>query len=174
MVTLLGGIIMVLGMMFYQDLKYRGIYWWLFPLLFLGLFAHSVFVSGCMNVLMISLWNSSFVLLQVFLLTLYISFRKWKLTNIFEGYFGIGDLLFLISIACAFSVVNYVMFYIVSLLLCILLTLLLKYNKNHSGEKIPLAGYQSLMLIGVLLFDKCQSEWKMVSDFSMVSGWGRW
>lgn len=165
---------MVLGMMFYQDLKYRGIYWWLFPLLFFGLFAYSGFVSGWVNVLLFLLWNSFFVLLQVFLLTLYISFRKWKLTNIFKGYFGIGDLLFLISIACAFSVVNYVVFYVVSLLLCIFITHLSKYAKMYSGEKIPLAGYQSLILIGVLLFDRFQSQWKMLSDFSMVSGWGRW
>ncbi|RZJ76960.1 MAG: hypothetical protein EOO45_00320 [Flavobacterium sp.] len=174
MVALLGGIIMMLGMMFYQDLKYRGIYWWLFPLLFFGLFFYSGIVSGWLNVLEFSLWNSSFVLLQVFLLTLYISLRNRKLTNIFKGYFGMGDLLFLICTACAFSVVNYVVFYVVSLLLSILLTLLLKYAMMYSGEKIPLAGYQSLMLIGVLLFDKCQSQWNMLSDFSMVSSLGGW
>jgi len=158
---------MVLGVMFYQDLKFRAIYWWLFPLLFVFLFTYSARTAGWLAVLDFAAWNSLFVLFQVILLTAYISLRSRKFTNIFSGYFGLGDLLFLICIAGSFSLLNFVCFYVVSLLISIMIMLFVHWFSRSNQQKIPLAGYQALLLIAVLLFDALQSDWNMLSVVSV-------
>ncbi|WP_205943064.1 hypothetical protein, partial [Pedobacter frigidisoli] len=107
--------------------------------------------------------NGLFILFQVFVLSLYISLKNRKPTNIFQGFFGLGDLLFLLCAAFAFSVTYFIVFYILSLLFAIGITLLLKLSAKERLDKVPLAGYQALMLMAVLLYDQFSSSWHMIS-----------
>lgn len=150
MLFLHGAIMMVLAGMVYQDFRFRGIYWWLFPLLLMLFvlevwlrysFAHLAATAGS---------NIIFLIVQMFLLTGYVSLRRRKLTNIFKGYFGLGDLFFLLCIAFYFSCLNYIAFYLLSLMIVIVLTLIFGRRSTAEKEKIPLAGYQALLLILIM------------------------
>ncbi|MGN8055115.1 hypothetical protein ACTJKN_02505 [Pedobacter sp. 22163] len=95
--------------------------------------------------------NIIFIIVQMFLLTAYVSLRKRKFTNIFKGYFGLGDLLFLLCIAFYFSCLNYIAFYLLSLMIVVVLTLIFSGRNRAEKEKIPLAGYQALFLILIMI-----------------------
>jgi len=145
-----GGIMMVLVGMVYQDFKFRGIYWWLFPLLLL-LFVLDVLQRYSFARLAATAGsNMIFIIVQMSLLTSYVSLRRRKFTNIFKGYFGLGDLLFLLCIAFYFSCLNYIAFYLLSLMIVIVLTLIFGKRSRAEKEKIPLAGYQALLLILIM------------------------
>lgn len=168
MYLLLGAIFMVLAFMAYQDFKFRGIYWWLFPLLFFGLLTYGSMLTGWHSVYSAAAINAVFLLAQVVFLTLYISVKKGRLTNIFNGFFGLGDLLFLCCATCCFSVSNYIFFYILSLFLTIAFTLAFKFFRSQVKDKIPLAGYQAVLLIVVMLADRVQGGWHMFSDVMLL------
>lgn len=146
MFFLQGGILMVLAVMVYQDFRFRGIYWWLFPLL-LSFFLMDAFLrSTLMNTMSEALRCVLFLIAQIVLLSLYVSLRRGRLINIFKGYLGLGDLLFLLCIAFCFSFLTYIFFYLSSLMVVILLAMIFG-RSGAEYEKIPLAGYQALFLI---------------------------
>ncbi|MFD2581596.1 hypothetical protein ACFSR6_03780 [Pedobacter vanadiisoli] len=147
MFLLQGGIFMVLAGMVYQDFKYRGIYWWMFPVLFLLMAAATVRVLGFTATISQAVKNGLFLALQFLVLTGYISIKQKKLTNIFDGFFGLGDLLFLVVLCFGFSFLNYVLFHLLSLTLIILFTAIFGQQSKTHGKKIPLAGYQALMFM---------------------------
>jgi len=169
MYLLLGAIFMVLVLMAYQDFKYRGIYWWLFPLLCFGLLRYSSITTGWQLVYSAATLNAVFLLVQVVLISLYISVKRGRFTNIFKGFFGLGDLLFLCCTACCFSVMNYVLFYIISLFLTIAFTLGLKFLSVQMKEKIPLAGYQAILLMALMVADRVQDSWHLFSDEMLLN-----
>lgn len=147
MFFLQGGIFMVLAGMVYQDFKYRGIYWWMFPILLLLLAFSTIQVLGFSVMISQVVKSMLFLGLQFAVLTVYISIRQKKLTNIFEGFFGLGDLLFLVAISFGFSFLNYVLFYLLSLFVVVVFTAIFGVNSKSHGKKIPLAGYQALLFI---------------------------
>lgn len=147
MFLLQGGIFMVLAGMVYQDFKYRGIYWWMFPILLLLMATATVQVLGFTATISQAVKSSLFLALQFVVLTGYISIKQKKLTNIFDGFFGLGDLLFLVVLCFGLSFLNYVLFYLLSLMLIILFTAIFGYQSTAHGKKIPLAGYQALLLM---------------------------
>jgi len=163
-----GGIFMVLLGMLYQDLKYRAIYWWLFPILSLLLACRSLEAITLSGILKQALQSAIFLLLQFTALTVYLSFKERKLTNIFNGFFGLGDLLFLVSITFGFSFLNYILFYLSSLTLIILFTAILNNINKKSTEKIPLAGYQALLAIVLMMIDMASPAIDLLSDRSLI------
>ena len=58
------------------------------------------------------LFNLAFVSVQMGILFIYLSIKNRTLTNIFKGYLGLGDLLFLVMICIALSPINFILFYI--------------------------------------------------------------
>lgn len=95
--------------------------------------------------------NIGFIVLQLGMLSIYFSVKNKKWLNIADKYLGWGDILFFICIAFLFSPLNYVAFYIISLVFTILLVFLQKALKLSNNKEIPLAGIQSFLLI-ILLF----------------------
>ncbi|KIC01563.1 hypothetical protein OA88_13245 [Flavobacterium sp. JRM] len=79
------------------------------------------------------------------------SFKSKKIINPFQHYFGIGDLLFYVSITPLFSQQNYILFFVLSMLFAIGLQLSLK--KISTEETVPLAGFSALLLCIVFLKD---------------------
>jgi hypothetical protein len=147
MFFLQGGIMMVLAWMVYQDFRFRGIYWWLFPLLLMLFVFDAVLRLSFIGTVMAAGSNVLFLAVQMLLLSGYVSLRKKRLTNIFKGYLGLGDLLFLLCLSFCFSFLNYILFYLLSLMLVIVLTLVFNGHSGGGQKKIPLAGYQALFFI---------------------------
>ncbi len=141
---------------FYQDRKYRAVYWWMYPLLVvLLLFLKKETISWPV-ILQDGLCNLVFLILQLLVLSMYFSLKKKRWVNITAGYLGWGDILFLIAATVYFSPLNYFAFYLLSLIVVILLVLLSgKYKLDN--YKIPLAGWQSVFFLLLLLL-----EWNRV------------
>lgn len=133
--------------LFIQDWKYRKIH----LVLPLVIFAVSFFLIPVKkyDLAEIVLYNTIFFIITLGILTLYMSLKSKKFLNPFLHYFGLGDLLFYISIAPLFILKNYILFFILSLLFAILLQLGLK--KFMKENTVPLAGFSALFLIIVLL-----------------------
>ena len=148
-----GLVLLILLFIAWEDYKFRAVHWWLFLLLFLGLGIGSLLKFGLNISLERTGGNTLFVVSQLGCLTAYFSLKNKQFVNVLAGYFGSGDLCFLIAISIYFSLFSYILFYIVSLLMVILITLILKVFKLERSEKIPLAGYQAAFLFASMLFE---------------------
>jgi hypothetical protein len=146
-------IIIVLLLLFIQDLLARSVYWFLFPLLIAGLIGvggeHLSFAERCEPTLI----NLMFLALQLVVLSLYFSLKHKKWVNITRELIGIGDVLFLFSIAFYCSTLNYLFFYIISLITVLLCWLIFQGISANKNRQIPLAGLQSLIFAVFLAGD---------------------
>lgn len=140
---------LILGILFYQDMKDRKVYLWLLVSgIFIGGFIHLqyqnfivFFATTCGNLL--------FITILFALLWLYAKLKLKK--KIFEV-FGAGDLLFFILLAVSLPTVSFLIVFVFSLLFSLLIFLLLK--QRFTSKTVPLAGLQSLFLGLVLIANK--------------------
>lgn len=139
-------IVLLLITLIYQDFKYRSVWWLIFPILIISQSFLSYLLIGWEELC----WNTSVNLmllaLQFLVLTLYFSFRNAKWTNIINKYIGIGDVFFFIFLSLAFSPFNFLLFFVLSLLI-MLLTYSLTIKKNLKKYKIPLLGGMAIIYL---------------------------
>ncbi|WP_319800275.1 hypothetical protein [Flavobacterium sp. N3904] len=136
-------------MLFFQDWKYRAIHVVLPTLIFLL----SYFIINQENKLSnkIMILNLCFFLITLSILTLYMSLKNKHFLNPFQNYFGLGDLLFYISITPLFNLKNYILFFILSMIFAICLQFTLRKKIKHNT--VPLAGFSALFLFIILAMD---------------------
>lgn len=145
-------LVLLYGVMCFQDFKYRGISWYLFPV------AAGVSIFFALEQIdwqgfgMHFMWNMAFVILQLLLLSLYFSIREKTVVNIVNRYLGIADILLLCLFALSFSPLNFIVFYCVNLLLSAIVALVWVWMKNDKKFKIPLAGIMVWPMIFCLLY----------------------
>jgi len=149
---------------FYQDMRYRGVYWWVFPLLFLTLAYLASMRKSAEQIVEAFSLNTMFIVLQLFFLLCYLSLKNKKIMYKLNGYLGLGDILFILVTGVYFSVLNFMLFYLMSLVLVVIAELF-RLNKHKTGT-IPLAGYQSVILLVCMLAD-----WKLESINLLNDHW---
>lgn len=140
-------LIILLILIFVQDWKNREIHIVL-PFLIFGLAFYLNTIKDGTKVLNL-FYNISFFLITLFLLVAYMSVKYKKIQNPFKNYFGIGDLLFYIAVAPLFLIRSYIIYFIISLVFSIILQLIL--SARVAKASVPLAGFASLSLIGLLI-----------------------
>jgi hypothetical protein len=121
-------------------MRSRSVYWFLFPMLmvlFMVLTFYPLHGYAWQPVLV----NMGFLLLQFLFVSVYFSVKNARWVNITAGLLGWGDILFLLSIVFYLSVLNFLFFYLGSLV-CVLLFWLAFSAKQD--KEIPLAGLQAL------------------------------
>ncbi len=125
----------------YEDFKYRAIHWlWIAALLFLVIFYFSFRVEAV-------LVNLFFISIQLIGISLYFSLKKRRFINIIDRYLGIGDIVFFIPLIFLFSPINFLIFFITSIFLTLIVFLVLQSNNLIQQATIPLAGCLSLFLL---------------------------
>jgi hypothetical protein len=132
----------ILAFIFAQDLRSRSVYWFLFPCLTV-LFLVLTLSHFAWQPLLI---NMGFLILQFLLLTAYFSLKNSQWTNITAGMIGWGDILFLLSAAFYLSVLNFLFFYLASLVCALFLWVAWQAVSAKKDKHIPLAGLQALLL----------------------------
>jgi hypothetical protein len=140
----------------YQDFAQRAVNWLLlfsliicqFGLAFLTIGKEELFVSAGVNVMLL--------IFQFLLLTIYFSFRAGHLTNIINKFIGIGDIYFFLFLSMAFSPFNFILFFIVSLLL-ILIVYAVAMKSKIKQYKIPLLGGMSIVYVILLVIEQISS-----------------
>ena len=128
------------SIIFYQDYKTRSVVWPLFPcVLILGAFYSFYYTESLQKFVLNTGLNIGFFLLQIVLLKIVFGFKR-----IINHKLGIGDILFILCCCFFFSPLNFLVFYILSLLfsLCVYFLWL---NKSQK-DSIPLAGIQAVFL----------------------------
>jgi hypothetical protein len=160
-------ILIILGLIFIQDWLSRSVYWIMFPLLIACLLILRYLQNGNFS----SFWqttliNVGFILIQMILVSTYFSFKNKKLTNITNHLLGLGDILFLFSIIFYLSVLNFLLFYIVSLIAILIGWLTWQMVSSKKSKEIPLAGLQAIIFMLFLagdwwakLFDLTDDTW---------------
>lgn len=150
-------------MIFVQDMKGRAVYWFLFPLLACLFILLRLQVSPFDRIVG-SLWpNIIFVSVMLIFLSAYISVKHKKFINITKDMLGWGDILFWFAICFYLSPFNYILFYIVSLIIVLLIWIVtLFFNKKNVF--IPLAGLQAIIFIVCLMTDRFSPRIDLTSD----------
>ncbi|HTK18446.1 MAG TPA: hypothetical protein VL442_02985 [Mucilaginibacter sp.] len=158
---------MGLFIVFIQDVKSRAVYWVVFPVLFVLLgILHSISQNTVSEIWQPAAINIGFLLLQIVLLSVYFSLKNKRFTNLTDGLLGLGDILFLLSITVYLSVLNFLFFYIVSLVLVLVTWLIWQSVSAKQNKEVPLAGMQALILIiflccdwGLKIFNLTNDTW---------------
>jgi hypothetical protein len=157
--------LLLLLLIFLQDIRSRSVYWFLFPLLTITLlfirFQHPVILAELRQSVLI---NIGFFFIQLFILTIYFSIKNKKWINISQNLLGLGDILFLLSITFYLSVLNFLFFYITSLGGVLLLWLIWQAISSKKNEFIPLAGFQALIFIVFLAGDWWYKSFNLTND----------
>ena len=128
-----------LCLIFYQDLKERQVYWFLFPL-FATISAILFYNSTLPELFYISV-GMNFIFISILLLIVFL-YSKLKLKSNFSETFGFGDVLLFVGLIFSFSTISFLILFVFSLLFALIIHLIIKqYSKLQS---VPLAGYISL------------------------------
>lgn len=138
-------ILLSLAVIVFQDFKQREISWFLIPVAFAGFICKAVFYKN--SLVHDFLFNSVFVALQLLCLTIYFSIKNKRFLNIIDSYLGLGDILFLVVVCTVFSPVNFILFYVCSMMLTLLGVLIYNLLSAKQTRDIPLAG----VMAGILL-----------------------
>nr|WP_157247375.1 hypothetical protein [Pedobacter panaciterrae] len=120
-------------------------------------------LSGIQQTLTDAGYGLLFLTAQLFVLSIYFSARHKKIINITDNYLGWGDVLFLIAIPFYLSPVNYVLFYIVSLIL-VLLYAITTAKITTNNKHIPLAGLQAALLGIAMIIDYLNPQLALYDD----------
>lgn len=145
--------IAVLSWVTYEDLRYRAVSWWCFPVLFLLLSFDACQNSHWQAWFQMLLINIGFVSIQLALVSLYFSVKHRKLVLLTNGFLGWGDVLFFFCFCGAMTTLFFVAFYITSLIGSLLLAAFISPIRKNG---IPLAGLQALFLMPVLVYSYVQ------------------
>jgi hypothetical protein len=140
-------ILALLALIFFQDIRSRSVLGVLFPCLVmlfmgLGLLQHRLYADTWQAVLI----NIGFLVIQFLVVSAYFSIKNAHWINITTGLLGWGDILFLLSIAFYMSVLNFLFFYVASLVGVLLSWLAWQARSAGKDKHIPLAGLQALLL----------------------------
>jgi len=145
--------VLVLLLIFLQDVRSRAVHWFLFPVLaglltIIRLYDHPWFA-----IWQVASINMGFLAVQLLILTVYFSLKNKKWINITRQLLGWGDVLLLICLTVYLSALNFLFFYMVSLTGVLLLWLGWQGVSPKKSKYIPLAGFQSLIFILFLASD---------------------
>lgn len=158
-------LIAVLATVAWQDFRHRAVYAWLFPLLAALVVTHTIvmdvfsFTSIVINIAIIA------VQLGVLNLLMYMRTKKWLMHG--EQWIGWGDIAFFGVLACCFSTVNFVVFYVISLII-VLFGALATMAFGRFAAHIPLAGGQAVLLMLVLLLDYGHWGMRLYDDINVI------
>jgi hypothetical protein len=140
---------LILFAIVFQDFKHRGVYWFLFPLAFvlsIGLNAQQIPMEQWVRYF---LFNLLFIGLQLLVLLLYFKLKEgaqFQIKNLFQNKLGLGDVLFFVVLAGVFSPVNFLLFFVITLLFALVLAILFR----NRWQNFPLAGIMAVTYIPLL------------------------
>ncbi len=145
-------IIAMLSIIVVQDMRFRKISWIPLPLLLMAFMMLSLKQNSFREVVFMYWFNFLFILVQHICFAVFFFIKKRKVFNLINTYHGIGDILFAVILCMAFSPMNFIHFYIISMCLTLLGYLLFLYLRSASSRGVPTAGGMALVLIVCFVF----------------------
>ena len=167
---LLDGLILaVMAVIMYQDFKTRSIVWVVIPALIVFFMAQNILTVGLGGTGKNFLINFLFYSMQLLLISFYFSIKKRKLVRIADNYLGWGDILFLLTLCLAFSPVNFLVFYLVSLSVVLLTSLIYRIAVKQREFQIPLAGGIAIAYSLCLVMDYLLPAFDRFNDTMLIT-----
>ncbi len=127
-----------------QDFKHRAVWWLLFPIAVVVQLSIAYIYFSSWEFLFFSILNLAIIAIQLVVLYAYLLFKlrktETKKTKLIRKYLGLGDILFFVILATAFSTLNF----IIVLLLLLTLSLIVAVFTFKKNGTIPLAGIMAL------------------------------
>jgi len=138
-------VVLVFGLIAFQDFKGRAVYWILFPIM--GAFLAALFLYEVSFEQYFYIVGFNIVLVSLVLLVLY-AYTKYVAKKQFLNFsFGLGDLLFFYAFALGYPTYTFLILFVASIFFSLLAFLFIKFGTD--SETIPLAGLMGLFLIGI-------------------------
>ena len=138
--------IVILVIVFVEDLRLRAVHWALFPLLLVALVIPQIFHGSAVNGAASLAFNLGFLVVQGGAALALVMLRRGEWTNPFHSLIGSGDVLFLAIAAAGLSTEHFLPFYLSGLVLCLLGYGLLIWLKPTTQRTVPTAGFLALYL----------------------------
>lgn len=145
------GIIVILGIITYQDIRYRKIYWVFFPILSLLWAYINVVDNGLIPTFINTALNLLLVVLQFSLLIFLLHISGNGIRENIEKMIGWGDFLFIICLCFGFPFDDFIFIMISGLLFSLLIWLLYSLIKRNQSKEIPLCGLMALFVCFILI-----------------------
>ena len=147
-----GLLVAVLGWMTWEDTRYRAISLWTFPVLFATLLLSKAYFTSWAETFWALKINLAMVVFQCAAVWLYLIAKHRTLVNPLQGFIGLGDVLFWLALLPAFSPINFLLFYVVSLSAALLAHVCFRQRALYGDpQRVPLAGLQALVYAAWLL-----------------------
>jgi hypothetical protein len=131
-----------------EDFKFRAVSWWIFPMLAIAFIGIEYTSLRLQDIVL----NSCFTFIQLIMLSLYFSIKEKKVINITQNYLGWGDIVLWIASCLLFSPLNFVLFFMSSLVFTMMVVAGWKLTKiKPVMTTVPLAGIQAMALLLLLM-----------------------
>lgn len=140
-------LIILLLWVVYQDFKSRQVHVFLLIALF-GVTILINYLTKNLNYIEI-VKIAGFIALNIIGLVIYFSIKSRAIINPIDKFLGLGDIIYLVSIAPLFTLNKFIIYFIMGLLFSLIVHVLFK--KFFNDKTIPLAGYLSIYLIGLIM-----------------------
>lgn len=163
----------LLLVVFWQDWRARAVQVWLFPGL-LGCFGLLSLQQLPLREISYHLGaNLLFLVVQLSALYLYFCLRQRAIVPVIGSMLGWGDVLFWVICCAFFSLPNFILFFLGSLLLSLFAHFLFRplypLSARQAGSTIPLAGLQALCLSGLIAFRLAWPGLRFLDDTWLLS-----
>jgi hypothetical protein len=157
--------IIILLIIFAEDMRCRSVHWFWFPLLAVLLIAlNHLEDQTTSQMLTSSSLNVAFLLVQLLLVTIYFSVKRGKMINITKGLLGWGDILFIVTMALYFPFINFIFFHVISLIVVLISWLIYIKLNSKRHHHVPLAGLQAVSFALLLLISCWNPAMKLTND----------
>lgn len=141
--TLVFILVIVLGVILYQDITARTIHA-ILPLLVFVLACILNYFSDYLNFYNL-IYNITFIFINILGLVLYFSFKSKTFKNPIDNTLGLGDVMFFLAITPLFNLKPYILFFVLGLLFSLIVFSITSFFKKV--KTVPLAGYLAMFLI---------------------------
>jgi hypothetical protein len=135
-------LILSFGIVFFQDLKDRQVYWFLFPVIG-GLCGFLFYKNTLFDLFLMSVLMNLFFITVLFIIVFL--YATCKLKTSFFNTIGLGDLILFIGLSLSFSTISFIVIFICALIFSLVIHLSMK--KESIEATVPLAGYMSLFFL---------------------------
>ena len=152
-----------------QDFTHRKISWYLIPILFFGILFNGIQKLNMVEYLYYIMINGFILIVLMGVLLVYYWTKERSIKNFVGKTIGLGDLLVFITLCFGFSPINFVVFFLIGLLLTLIFHLINTAISLKANKQIPLAGYLAVFLIVLSMLQHPLNEIDLFNDQYLFS-----
>jgi hypothetical protein len=163
--------IIIIGLLIviaYQDIRFREVSWLVFPIILVLNLIRGLMLMSPVQLLSIAGINMLFLVTQ-FLVLLLIMVLKNGLPIDFRNSIGLADIFLLFASTLLFSNMNFICTYTGGLIFSLIVWGIKGICFPDRGKLIPLAGFFSLFLIMVMIFDILSGHFNSFNDNLLIN-----